>query len=159
MIIDEPPKTPPIEPLEYLSGVKVVDIGDLRVARGKSRRPHSSCGHAKLHYDTAERRIWCPDCERDVEAFDAFTQLVTWFARAKENHDRREARIKDAETFQIRSLAAKEIDKAWRSRTMVPACPHCRHGLFPEDFKNGPKAMLGRDYAEAQRRRALEGGK
>ena len=29
----------PIEPMDYLHGVKVVDIGDLRVARGETRGP------------------------------------------------------------------------------------------------------------------------
>ena len=44
-------KTPPIVEQEYLSGLKVVDIGDLRVARGMSRRPVSTCHHRPLVYD------------------------------------------------------------------------------------------------------------
>lgn len=152
-------KQPPIEPLEYLSGVKVVDIGDLRVARGMSRRPHSACKHRQLHYDTAERRVWCADCETDVEAFDAFKLLVEYFDQATKKLERRAQEIKGAEEHSLIALAAKEIDKAWRSRKMVPACPHCKHGLFPEDFKNGVAASLGREYAEAQRRRTLAGGK
>ena len=149
-------KRPPIEPLEYLSGVKVVDIGDLRVARGMSRRPASTCSHHNLHYDNAERRIWCKDCEQDVEPFDAFKMLVEYFHHANEKLTRRAKEINEAERLQVRSLAAKEIDKAWRSRKMVPACPHCRQGLFPEDFKGGIGTMLGRDYAEARRKAALE---
>ena len=47
----------PIEPQEYLSGPTVVDIGDLRVARGLSRRPFSGCAHHSLVYDNKERRI------------------------------------------------------------------------------------------------------
>lgn len=150
-------KQPPIEPLEYLSGVKVVDIGDLRVARGMSRRPHSACKHRQLHYDTAERRVWCADCETDVEAFDAFKLLVEYFHDATEKLEHRAREIRSAEEHSLISLAAKEIDKAWRSRKMVPACPHCKQGLFPEDFKNGVATRLGREYAEARRRRALEG--
>lgn len=145
-------KRPPIEPLDYLSGVKVVDIGDLRVARGMSRRPHSACKHHRLHYDKAERRVWCPDCETDVEPFDAFELLVENFHQASERLERREQEIRSAEEHSLISIAAKKIDKAWRSRTMVPACPHCKQGLFPEDFKNGIATSLGREYAEARRR-------
>lgn len=47
----------PIEPHEYLYGVKVVQIEDLRVARGLTRRPVSSCRHRKMVYDDKERRI------------------------------------------------------------------------------------------------------
>lgn len=29
--------------------------------------------------------------------------------------------------------AAQKVEKAWRSRTMVPTCPHCAEAIFPED--------------------------
>jgi hypothetical protein len=67
----------PIEPLDYLYGVKVVDIGDARVKRGKSRRPIGTCPHKSMHYDQEERRVWCADCEATLEAFDAFRQITT----------------------------------------------------------------------------------
>lgn len=145
--------SPPIEPQEYLSGVTVVDIGDLRVARGLTRRPASSCRHAHLHYDKSERRIWCRDCEQDVEAFDAFELLVAQYNRAYQDMERRQKELYEAEKFQTRTLAARALDAAWRKRKMVPACPMCKAGLFPEDFANGIGTMLGRDYAEALRRR------
>lgn len=140
----------PIDEQSYLSGVKVVDIGDLRVSRGKTRRPASVCRHRRLSYDPQERRVWCRDCEKDVEAFDAFTGLVEQFNGALEALRRREKAIAEAEAFQVRSVAAKNIDQAWRSRNMVPACPSCGHGLFPEDFRGSP-AMLGKDFAQARR--------
>lgn len=146
-------RDPPIEPLAYLSGVKIVDIGDIRVARGKSRRPQSSCRHSQLNYDTAERRIWCRECETNIEPFDAFEMLVKQFHSAAESIERRDQEVKDAEAHALVSLAAKEIDKAWRRKKMVPACPHCREPLFPEDFKDGIKASYGREYAEAMKRR------
>ncbi|WP_245006764.1 hypothetical protein ACK3BE_20030 [Pseudomonas mandelii] len=49
----------PIEPPDYLYGVNVVQIEDLRVAKGMSRRLASSCQHKKLVYDDKERRVWC----------------------------------------------------------------------------------------------------
>lgn len=144
---------PPIVEPGFIGGVTVVDIGDVRVARGLSRRHSSSCPHRGLVYDNHERRIWCKDCEKDVEAFDAFTLLVSNYSVALDQLARREKNVKEAETFQLRSLAAKEIDKAWRHKNMIPACPHCGHGLFPEDFKNGVKGMIGRDYAAALAKR------
>lgn len=142
-------RDPPIEEPGYIGGVTVVDIGDVRVARGKTRRAHASCPHAKLIYDSAERRIWCKDCERDVEPFDAFVNLVASYDRAYKAIASREDQLREAEKFQVRSIAAKKIDEAWRSRNMVPACPHCSMGLFPEDFKIG-MAMMGKDYAKAR---------
>jgi hypothetical protein len=139
-------KDQPIEEKDFLYGLKVVDIGDIRIARGLARRHYSGCPHRRLVYDTHERRIWCKDCERDVEPFDAFTGLIEPYTRSLKELENREQKIAEAESFSIRSLAAKQIDQAWRSRNMVPACPHCGNGLFPESFK-GSCAMVGKDYA------------
>jgi hypothetical protein len=145
-------RDPPMDEMEYLHGVTVVDFGDYRVSRGKTRREYAGCPHRRLTYDLAERRIWCRDCERDVEAFDAFISLVAGYDKYLKNVEAREIRVAEAEVFQVRSLAAKAIDQAWRSKSRVPACPHCNMGLFPEQFKKG-MTMLGRDYAEALRKK------
>ena len=68
----------PIEPHEYLYGVKVVQIEDLRVARGLTRRPFRPAVTGRWS-TTTERRIWCSDCETEVEPFDAFMHLVQVF--------------------------------------------------------------------------------
>lgn len=147
---DDDHKDPPIEQLGYLSGPTVVDIGDIRVARGKSRRPFSACKHKVLHYDKEERRIWCADCERDIDAFDAVVSLSENIDAAWKKLNLRAEKVADAEKHALFSRAAKEVDKVWRSRNMVPACPHCRDGLLPEYFANGDSTCLGREYAEAR---------
>jgi hypothetical protein len=142
--------TQPIDELPYTLGTTVVDIGDYRISRGMSRRDASGCPHKRLSYDSSERRIWCRDCEHTVEAFDALIGMVESFDAALKGMEKREATLADAEAAGLVSLAAREIDKAWRKRASVPACPHCHNGLFPEDFKNGVSS-LGREYAKARR--------
>ncbi|MHA3884628.1 hypothetical protein [Stutzerimonas degradans] len=127
----------PIEPQEFLYGPKVVTIEDLRVARGLTRRPLSSCLHRQLVYDDKERRVWCQDCESEVEAFDAFLQVVGVFSSAKSKIDRRMQEVAEAEKFAMRSRAAKRMDEYWRSQTMAPLCPHCNGAILPEDVVNG----------------------
>src|SRR5690242_789873 len=113
-------KDPPIEAPGFVGGVTVVDIGDVRVARGLTRRAHSSCPHRRMMYDHDERRIWCRDCEREIEGFDAFRILVEQYDKAHSSLDRRKKEITEAEKFQLRSIAAKKMDEAWRSRDMIP---------------------------------------
>lgn len=125
--------TAPIQPLDFLHGTTVVDIGDLRIARGMTRRTWSSCKHMALTYDTQERRVYCTDCETDVEPFDAFIQLVELHAHI----EARIARLREAETHTLFSRAAKVMDKAFRSSSMAPLCPHCRSAILPEDVANG----------------------
>lgn len=127
----------PVEPQDYLYGVKVVDIGDLRVARGMTRRPASSCLHRRQVYDDKERRIWCSDCESEVEPFDAYMRLVEQMDGHIKSLQRREQQIKDAELHAARSRAVKVLDEVWRSKTMAPLCPHCREAILPEDVAGG----------------------
>ena len=126
------------------------------MSRGLSRRPYSGCSHVRLVYDDRERRIWCKDCERDVEAFDAFEILIRVYAEAIRKLEEREERLKQVEGFQARSLAARELDKAWQKRTTVPACPNCGEGLLPEDFKYGVRQGVNREWAEKRQKRRSE---
>ncbi|MGE4335843.1 MAG: hypothetical protein AB7E55_07700 [Pigmentiphaga sp.] len=127
----------PIEPQDYTWGVKVVDIGDIRVARGMTRRPASTCNHRHQVYDDKERRIWCSDCESELEPFDAYMRLVETMDSHIKNLQRREQQVKEAEQHVARSRAVKVMDEAWRSTTMAPLCPHCNAAILPEDVARG----------------------
>ncbi|MEC3912365.1 hypothetical protein U5A82_18360 [Sphingobium sp. CR2-8] len=144
-------KDPPIIEQEYLHGLKVVDIGDLRVARGRSRRPVSACKHPRMVYDGQERRIWCKDCETDIEPFDAFTKICENFHRAAFDIERRQEAVTEAEQHSILRIAAKQMDEHFRRKNMVPACPHCSAAIFPEDV---PKmGSVNHQWEEAKRAR------
>ncbi|MHB9879148.1 hypothetical protein ACSMXM_05740 [Pacificimonas sp. ICDLI1SI03] len=146
-------RDPPIEEQGYTMGVNVVDIGDLRVARGMTRRPQTTCRHRKLVYDNRERRIWCSDCETNVEAFDAFERIAENFDNAHRKADRLLKEAHEASKFALISRAAKTIDKEWRSRKMVPTCPHCSAGLWPEDALR--MGSVNREWDAARRKKAL----
>lgn len=128
-------KDPEIQEQDFLGGVKVVDIGDIRVARGLSRRAYSSCRHAQLVYDKTERRVWCKDCERDVEPFDAFESVVGQFYHAKRHYEALQRQVEEAQAHSMHLIACKNLESVWRGNKMAPACPHCREALLPEDFK------------------------
>lgn len=144
-------KTPPIVEQDFLFGVNVIDIGDLRVARGLSRRPVTVCKHRPLFYDQKERRIWCKDCETDIEPFDAFMQIVENFSAATKRIERDRQMVEEAKAHNLLRIAAKHIDQLFRSKKMVPACPHCNHGIFPEDVM--AMGRVGREYEQARRNR------
>jgi len=147
------PKRPPIEPQDYLYGSSVVDIGDLRVARGKTRREASACQHLRLNYDNEERRVYCSHCESDVDPFDAFMTVVrSWRAMTGKLEARRKS-IEEAEQFTLISRAAKEVDKVWRKRSQVPCCPSCNAGLLPEDFADGIKSTRSAEFERAKRKK------
>lgn len=145
------PADPPIVEQDYLSGVKVVDIGDLRVARGMSRRPIALCRHRALMYDQNERRIWCKDCESDVAAFDAFLVIVENFDGAADTIRREMERVNQAVSHNLISIASKQMDEKFRRKKMVPACPHCGEGIFPEDVAK--MGSINREWETVRRAR------
>lgn len=140
----------PIDPQDFLGGVKVVDIGDLRIARGLARRPLSHCRHVHMVYDDKERRVWCEDCESDVEPFDAFKSVCENMDKATRKLQSREREVREAEHFSAHRRATKELDKVWRSRDMTPTCPHCIEALLPEDFAKGVTST-SKDLARRRR--------
>lgn len=138
----------PIDPVKFVHGVNVVDIGDLRVARGRARRHFSACDHLNLVYDMTERRVHCQDCESEVEPFDAFEMLVRRFHVFEAKH----RALKETAEATIISRAARKLDEAFRSRKMAPACPHCNAAILPEDVANGV-AMVSKELEVARRKR------
>lgn len=134
-------KSPPIEPLDWVAGLKVVDIGDIRVARGLTRRPKDACAHLNIVFDDRERRIWCSDCEQDLEGYDAFVLLARKFYTAEARLSARRAQLQKDEQVSLVSRAAKALDRYWRRRDMVPVCPHCCKALLPEDVVDKVKGM------------------
>ena len=124
-------KDPPIDEQEYISP-QVIDFGDLRVARGMSRRPHQNCPHLQLRYDLQERRVWCQDCETTVEGFDAFMSLVRSFQDMINSADAMLRQAEEAKAAVIHRIAARRVEKTWR-RKMAVSCPHCRRGILPTD--------------------------
>tara|TARA_R100001369_G_scaffold4966_1_gene14183 strand:+ start:52325 stop:52801 length:477 start_codon:yes stop_codon:yes gene_type:complete len=145
----------PVVPQDYIYGLKVVDIGDLRIARGQTKRPRGTCKHLDIVYDDQERRIWCQDCEQEVEAYDAFKGLAEFHYSAQNKLKRREEAVKEAESFQARSRAVKALDQVWRSKNMTPVCPCCDKGLLPEDFANGVQSQMDRNLARKMRQQRL----
>ena len=144
-------KDPPINEQEFLAGVKVVDIGDYRVSRGFSRREYSTCRHSRIVYDQKERRIWCKDCEKNVDAFDAFENIVQHFDRQSKLIKSEKEEINKVKSHSLISIASRVLDQAWRKKKMSPCRPHCKKGLLPDDFKNGVKYSVGTQFEIARR--------
>lgn len=140
----------PIEEGNYIMS-PVVDIGDVRVARGLTRRAISSCKHNYMIYDSQERRVWCKDCEQEIDGFDAMLILIGQHQSAWQKIKKEREIVSEAIKFSLRRIATKEIDKVWRTKNMLPCCPSCNAGLLPEDFKNGVMSRVSREY-EAKRR-------
>lgn len=135
------PDDTPIIPGDYIRGVNVIDIGEMRISRGYTRRSPMCCLHHDIAYDQAERRIWCRDCEKGIDPFDFLQTLIEAHNRTLNRLKERERAVTEAESFSARMRATRAMDAVWRKRTRVPICPHCHHGIHPEDVANGVGQM------------------
>lgn len=149
---DKDNKTPPIRKQDYIAGVKVVNLGEYRIARGRSHRPSPECKHHNQVYDLQERRIWCEDCENDIEPFDAFVSVIQAYDKALKKLRSGWQELEESKKHNIISRATKKLDEAFRRKTMTPCCPHCKHDLLPEDFANGIAMFVSRELARQRRK-------
>lgn len=132
----------------------VVDLASVRVRSGRSTtKPSEKCEHRQMTYDLIERRVWCEDCKRTIDNFDAFDVLVRHFAEMEAAAKQKTHRANEAMQASIVSRATKALDHVWRGKKMAPCCPHCRAALLPEDFANGVGSAVSREIEVARRAR------
>jgi hypothetical protein len=132
----------------------VVDLAEYRVQLGRTPRHAKTCLHSNLVYSREERRVWCRDCERTINPFDAFAGIVGRFTDLMADVQFRQRKADEAMAATARQRATKALDSIWASNgQMAPCCPHCRRGLLPEDFAGGASAAVSRELERARRRR------
>lgn len=113
----------------------VVQIGDLLLARKKDdyMRQREGCKHVKLEMDDVGETVKCRDCGVYVSAYWALGMLRELWGDHAKKVKRELSAVQEERGALLHLTAAKLAETAWRSRTTVPTCPHCRRGVFAED--------------------------
>ncbi|CAG9194100.1 hypothetical protein BCAR13_110102 [Paraburkholderia caribensis] len=112
----------------------VIDIDALRVARKSSYvRAAGECRHMHITLDDNGDIVKCDDCGMQLSPYWALGHFVEHYQRAIAKLTRGENELRNAQEQGISLLAARRVERAWRSRTMVPCCPHCGEGVGPKD--------------------------
>jgi ribosomal protein S27E len=113
----------------------VIQIDEMRLTQ-KSRFEmgrRADCRHLHLTTDEEGDIVKCDDCGMQVSAFWALRMLSEHYERAMAKLKNRERAQAMAEEKTIHLKAAQTVESAWRSRSMVPTCPHCGEGIAPTD--------------------------
>jgi hypothetical protein len=134
----------------------VVQIAEWRFR--KERRGYwavgekAKCEHHKLTLDPHGLTIRCDDCKLQLSAYWVLERMLATYRRlwdelrsAQERHQRRVM-------ADIGLRAARDVEKAWRSRKMVPTCPHCHRGVFAADGFGS--SMVSKEIELARRRKS-----
>jgi hypothetical protein len=133
---------------------ELIDLAGVRIQRGTPKYNPNQCKHKNILYqsNSKERRIWCSDCERDIDPFEAFMMLSEHLEEMLSDAKSMRRQAFDALKNTARLRATKALDQAWSGNVMAVACPHCHGGLLPEDFTNGGH-QTSREIEIARRKR------
>jgi hypothetical protein len=116
-------------------GSPVIDFASVRVSHGLPKYHHKKCDHKTLVYSSEERRVWCEDCERTIENFEALMTIVRSFQEMESAAQHKLSRAAESEAAFLVRRAAKAVDRTWGQKMAVD-CPHCRRGILAEDMEH-----------------------
>ncbi|MFT0167510.1 hypothetical protein ACLKMY_00580 [Paraburkholderia mimosarum] len=135
----------------------VIDIDELRVQRQlrHAMRPATDCRHKRIHLDDDGAIVRCADCGVQLEAYWTLTLFLEHYECALAKINARERRHAEAQARDLHLTAAQRVERAWRSRTMVPCCPHCGEGIRATDGLG--ETSINRSIDD-RRRAAKKGG-
>jgi len=131
----------------------VVEIGELRLARIEASytRQREGCQHNSLEMDEIGQTVMCLDCKVQVSAYWALEKLRGFWRDHSKKYQRELSAVREERCAVLHLTAAKKVEAAWRSKTTVPSCPHCRRGIFPHDNLGG--ATVARRFEDGLRER------
>ncbi len=119
----------------------IIQIGEWKLQHKHSHRyvAPGECDHKHIELDARGDIVRCVKCGDQLSAFWALKMLSDEYNRALSKLQREREALEKAKEAETHLLAARKVEKVWRSRTMVPACPHCGAGILPEDGLGGSR--------------------
>lgn len=104
------------------------------------------CVYPKYEIDTANRLVYCVDCNAIVDAFDALRSICRRWEYVQSQLDTAHRQAKELSEYKPYLRAIKELESKQRGK-MMPTCPHCK---LPVDIVELSKTVsLGRQYGES----------
>lgn len=110
----------------------------------RMRRPGSAtprCLHPRTTIDELRGTVECRDCHAPVSAFWVLGQVAREENRCLENIRRLRAEAQELEGWVPFLRAMRKLEKRWRGRATLPACPHCHGGLWPDELERSSVSL------------------
>lgn len=115
----------------------VVDLGEYRITRKRdgefARKVAGQCRHLQWTMDEYGQVVTCDGCAKQLSPYWALGQLIGEYTKWTERYNIRAEKLAADRTANLHLTAARRAEQAWRSRTMVPCCPHCGEGISAAD--------------------------
>ena len=108
------------------------------------KRPQGTavCQHARTVVDQQAGTVTCRDCEVTLSAFWVLTKIALEENRCFERVRSLRAEADELNNWVPFLRSMRSLERRWRGRSMLPACPHCHHGLWPEELQGAVSLSL-----------------
>lgn len=115
--------------------IKVISIGNWKLQHASKHwtRPLAECDHKHVELDSHGDIVRCVKCKTQVSAFWALSMLAECYDKEFGKLQAGRSSLEKAKESGLHLLAARKVEKVWRSRTDAPACPHCGRGILAKD--------------------------
>lgn len=135
----------------------VISVGDFSVLKKERKYGDKPCLHRTITLDDNGQIVTCCDCGQQIDAYWALNEFSKLWKKLTEQLKSREEYLRKEKEAILYRIAAKKVDKVWRTKNLVPTCPHCGEGISPEDgFGN---AAINKRVDEARRKAREENKK
>ena len=135
---------------------EVVNIGEYAFTHKRSSWfKKDECQHRKMTMDDDGHTVRCDECKTQLSAYWVLERMLSEYEQRRDTLNRDRASFREEKAKDVSLLAAKKVEKAWRSRSMVPTCPHCHEPIFPTDGFGA--SAVNREIAQRRRLLAAEG--
>lgn len=128
---------------------KIIDFEQARISH--KRRSEDACQHKHICIDPDNETVECTDCGKGISPFYALNMMMSYWANIDSKYRMRIEEANSIKEGKRLLKATQRVDKAWRSRKMLPTCPHCHRGISPDDGLGG--SAVSKEYDSALRKR------
>jgi len=113
----------------------VIQIGEFALTRNRDRnfQKNGECRHRHITCDDVGEIVTCNDCGKQVSAYWALGYFSQVWESEMQKIEAAKRVLAEERAKSVHLLAAQKVERAWRSRGMVPSCPHCGRGILASD--------------------------
>lgn len=124
-------------------------VVSLEAWRLRKRTDGPQCQHNATVLDERLGTVTCKDCQATLSAFWVLGQIAREENRCFERIHRLRHEAEELQKWVPFLRSMRSLEKRWRGRAMLPVCPHCHRGLWPEEL--GASVSLSLEIAQRKK--------
>ena len=113
---------------------KIIDLEILRINRNIDKQCKCNRWERNFTVDTTNKKVYC-SCGAEVDPYDAIYDIAYRRDRLNEEVKRLLEQRKEIVEYKPWLLVFRDLESRYRTKRMLPACPHCGRGFYFEEIR------------------------